>query len=261
MERLSRAQRSATRRPACLSPVTTPALWIAFAAAAAMLTLTGCESNTERSAKLERARLAHRRALRAEPISISRPNPNVQVLASAILTGKEGDAVAVTLRNRSAQAIADAPIKVVVEGMKGNPLYSNDLPGIASSLARVPLLPPGVPTTWIDDQVSASGRPARVSVLVGEGRSVRGRLPKIRVQGARMHGSEEVQGSVSNRSAVTQSELVIEAVARRAGRIVAAGRAVLPEVGAAASSSFQLYLIGNPKGAALQLSAWGSRLH
>jgi hypothetical protein len=245
----------AVRPRACLAPH-----WIAFAAALAALSLTGCESNIERSAKLERTRLAHRRALQAGAVSISKPNPQVQVLASAILAGGEGDAVAVTLRNRSTHAIADAPIEIVVKSARGQSLYRNDLPGIASSLARVPLLPPGVPTTWIDDQVSTGGRPAKVSVLVGEGRPAAGRLPQIDVHGARMQGGEEVQGRVSNRSEVAQSELVIDAVARRAGRIVAAGRAVLPEVGAGASSPFQLYLIGDPKGASLQVTAPASSL-
>jgi hypothetical protein len=41
----------------------------------------------------------------------------------------------------------------------------------------------------------------------------------------------------------------------RGGRIVAAGRAVLPEVGAGQRAPFQVFFIGSPQGAQLQASA------
>jgi hypothetical protein len=44
-------------------------------------------------------------------------------------------------------------------------------------------------------------------------------------------------------------------LARRGGRIVAAGRAVLPEVAANASAPFQAFLVGAPQGATLEASA------
>jgi hypothetical protein len=48
---------------------------------------------------------------------------------------------------------------------------------------------------------------------------------------------------------------VVYAVARKGGRIVAAGRAVLPEVAPGASIPFQAYFVGNPSGARIQASA------
>ena len=62
-------------------------------------------------------------------------------------------------------------------------------------------------------------------------------------------------GTVRNRSTVTQQDLVVYAVARRGGKIVAAGRAVLPEVAAGASVPFQAFLVGEPSGARLEASA------
>ena len=44
-------------------------------------------------------------------------------------------------------------------------------------------------------------------------------------------------------------------VARRAGRIVAAGRAVLPELPAGSRLPFQIFFVGDPHGAQLQVSA------
>lgn len=234
------------------------ALWVGAALAA--LALTGCESNIERSAQLEHVRLRHRAALKTSALSISKPNPQVQVLGSTILTGREGDAVVVTLRNRSRQAMSDVPIEIAVKSAGGQVLYRNNLPGVAGSLVTVPLLMPGAPTTWVDDQVNVSGRPTSVSVLVGSGSraagpAAGGALQIIIVEEHSTEGGEGVAGTIANRSSIAQHELVIDAIASRAGRILAAGRAVLPEVGAHSSSVFQLYLIGHPKGAALHLLA------
>jgi hypothetical protein len=54
---------------------------------------------------------------------------------------------------------------------------------------------------------------------------------------------------------VTQLELVVYAVARRGGRIAAAGRAIVPQAPAGASTPFQVFFIGDPKGAQLSLTA------
>ncbi len=230
--------------------------WLCLGAALATITLSGCESNIERSAQLERVRLKHNAALKASVLSIAKPNPQVQVLDSTILQGKEGDAVAVSLRSRSAKTMADLPIEITVKSASGQVLYRNNVPGVAGSLVTVPLLPPGSATTWIDDQVSTTAKPASVSVLVGQGSATTGPVPQIRIEGQHpTEGGEGVAGTVLNRSQVTQRELVVEALASRAGKVVAAGRAVLPEVSTRGSSVFQLYLIGDPKGASLQLSA------
>ena len=60
---------------------------------------------------------------------------------------------------------------------------------------------------------------------------------------------------VHNRSKVAQQKLVVYVTARRAGRIVAAGRAILPEVAAGASVPFQAFLVGSAAGTQLQASA------
>jgi hypothetical protein len=230
--------------------------WLWLGAAFAAIALSGCESNVERSAQLERVRLRHNAALKASVLSISKPNPQVAVLGSTILEGKEGDAVAVSLRNRSAKALADLPIEIEVKDAAGELLYRNNVPGVAGSLVTVPLLRPGASTTWIDDQVSATDKPASVSVLVGQGSAATGPVPQIRIEGRHAtEGGEGVAGTVLNRSRIAQRELVVNAVASRAGKIVAAGRAVLPEVAAGSSTVFQLYLIGDPRGASLHLSA------
>lgn len=229
-----------------------------FAAALVLvaLTLTGCESNIERSARL--AKLVHHPARAQTGLVVTRENPHVQVLATAVLHDENGTAAVVTLRNDSSQSLRDVPIAITLHGASGATLYQNNAPGLSGALVSAPLLRPGQQLDWIDDQVQASGTPGALSVRVGEAPSASGELPQLSVQG--VHLSEEsasgpsAEGTVVNHSPVTQQELVVFAVGRRGGRIVAAGRAVLPTAPAHSSTPFQVFFIGNPKGAALQVS-------
>ncbi len=121
------------------------------------------------------------------------------------------------------------------------------------------LLPAHGTSTWIDDQVQASGVPASVAAKVGEGEAVAGAIPRLSVEGTHLIESAgsgiEAEGKLVNHSTVGQRELVLYAVARRAGRIVAAGRALIPQAEAGSSSNFQVFFIGSPKGAQLEVSA------
>jgi hypothetical protein len=60
---------------------------------------------------------------------------------------------------------------------------------------------------------------------------------------------------VVNHSTVAQQELVVDAIARRAGRIVALGRAVIAQDPAGSSTPFQIFFVGDPNGARLEFSA------
>jgi hypothetical protein len=224
------------------------------------LALTACESNQERSAKLEKAAKAHegeaaqRRALALRALQITRPSAKVKVIATAIVHDSEGVAAVVTLRNISGTSLSDVPIQITVRNARGASVYTNAVAGLSQTLAMVALIPAHAVQTWIDDQVQATGTPASVSAKVGEGKPAGGAIPQLRVE--RPHLSEsEAEGNVVNRSGVAQQELVIDAVARRGGRIVAAGRAVLANVPAGASTPFQIFFVGDPSGAQLQVSA------
>ncbi len=181
----------------------------------------------------------------------------MQVLGSAVVHSREGTAVAVALRNTSRHTLGDAPIELTVRDAKGSVLYQNSTPGLQPSLTKVPLLVPGKTVVWVDDQVQVAGTPASASALVGEAKAASA-APKIEVVSAHSStsgGEASESGSAANRSAVPQTNLVVYAVARRAGKIVAAGRAVLPEVEAGTSVPFQIYFVGNPQGAQIEVSA------
>ena len=221
------------------------------------LALTGCETTAEKSARLERA--ARPASLTQRGLSIARQSTLVSVLASAVVHSSEGALAAVTLRNSSAHALSSVPIAITVKYAGGQTLFSNDAPGLEPSLVSVGSLAAHGVVTWIDDQLPAAGAPASVSVRIGEAPAVVGSLPRIDVAG--VHQIEDpsnglgAAGTIVNGSRIAQRSLVVSVIATRAGRIIAGGRAVLPEVAAGASVPFQVFFIGDPRGARLQASA------
>jgi hypothetical protein len=102
-----------------------------------------------------------------------------------------------------------------------------------------------------------------VAAAVGAGkRPVAGALPRIELSGIHLDRDQDgvyAKGIVRNSSPVLQRRLVIACVARRGGRVVAAGRAVVDKLPPAAETkkpaTFTVYFIGNPKGARLDCAA------
>ena len=221
----------------------------------AALAICGCETTQEKSAALERQ--AKHTTIATHGVSVSKQNPSVRVLSSAVVSSSDGTAVVVTVLNTSTRTLSGAPIALAVSDAKGNVLYRNDAPGLQASLTGLPLLAPGKPVVWVDDQIQVAGAAASAKALVGEAKTAAG-PPQIEVSGARAStaGPEASEsGDVIDRSAVAQANLVVYAVARRGGRTVAAGRAVLPEVAPGTSVPFQIYFVGDPSGAKVEVSA------
>jgi hypothetical protein len=222
------------------------------------LALGGCETTAEESARLERA--AKHAPLSAERgLRIAKRSPFVRVVATQVLHSGEQTAVVVTLRNVSAHALRDEPIAITVRDARRGVLFKNDAPGLEAALTSVALLPAGARTTWVDDQVQASGTPAGATALVGAAPAAPANVPRLRIGG--VHTIDDpasgpgAAGTVADESTVAQHNLAVYALARRGGRIVAAGRAVLPELPAHGSSAFEVFFVGSPKGAKLQISA------
>jgi hypothetical protein len=228
----------------------------ALAAAVTIVGLCGCQTTAEHSAELEKKAKHERLALRG--VAVSSENPSVKVLQSAVVHSSEGTAVVVMLRNASSHALEDAPIEITVRDAHGGVLFQNNQPGADPSLTTVSLLEPGAQTLWVDDQVQLASVPASASALVGQATRASGSVPRMSVSGVHISsegGEAGAAGTVANRSGVAQEHLVVYAVARKGGRIVAAGRAVLPEVAPGASVPFQAYFVGDPSGSQLQASA------
>lgn len=221
------------------------------------LTLAGCETTAEKSAKLERA---VKRATAAQSgLLITHPSTAVKVLETAALHGSEGAAAVVVLRNVSSRTLRNVPIAITVKNASGQTLFQNSAPGLEAALVSVPSLPAHGELAWVDDQLPATGQPAVVSALVGQAPTAAGQVPQIGVQGA--HSIEDpsrgigTSAKISNHSRVAQQNLVVFAVARRGGKIVAAGRALVPELAAGSSTQSEVFFVGDPRGAQLQISA------
>jgi hypothetical protein len=243
--------KAATGGRSCVRAAITGAVLVTVA-----LALAGCESTQEQSARLERT--AHHTHLAERGLSIAKQSADVSVLGAVLVHGAEGAAAVVTLRNDSARTLKDVPIAITVENAAGSTVFQNDAPGLEAALTSLGSLPAHGVASWVDDQVPAAGEPASVSAVVGVSPHVSGALPEVEVGG--VHPSEEsgsatAAGTVRNRSSVTQQALVVYVVARRGGRVVAAGRAILAEVAPGAAVPFQAFLSGGADGARLEANA------
>jgi hypothetical protein len=237
--------------------------WAALALAA--LALTGCETTAQKSAKLEKVAKQHERetavqtALAHRAITITHVSSKVLVSATAVIRASEGAAAVITLRNLSSTALRDVPVQIDVKDTRGASVYRNNTPGLGVGLASAPLVPAHGTLTWIDDQVQGTGAPASVTTRIGEGTPASGPVPQLSVTGTHLSeggpNGPGLEGEIVNRSPIGQQELVVYAVARKGTTIVAAGRAIVLSVPAAASTRFQLFFIGNPQGAKLEVSA------
>ncbi|HLL91687.1 MAG TPA: hypothetical protein VK252_02015 [Solirubrobacteraceae bacterium] len=245
-------------RAACGGQVGSRAVIRGAAVVMAALALVGCESSQEQSARLERvAKLAAAHETRVNKgLTIARESTDVKVLSANVVTSSEGAVAVVTVRNDSSWTLASVPIAIDVRNARGQTLFQNEVAGLEPALTAISLVPAHGEAMWVDDQLPRSGQPASVAVRIGEVPAVSGPTPRIEVQG--LHPEEAgagAAGTVRNRSHVAQRRLVVFVVARRAGRLVAAGRAVLAELSPGASAPFQVFFVGSAAGASLRASA------
>lgn len=240
---------------------------LAALAAAAVLAgaLGGCATTREKAAKVA---ASGDEAFRAEGLDVRRANRAVEVLATSVVTDANGTAVVAVLRNRGRAALADVPVALEVRDGSRAVVAGNDEAGLEHGLTHVPLLPAGTPVTWVNDQVivSGAGRPARAEVTPGKaGAAPRGAAAiALTVTDHRLAGDPSsganAEGHVLNRSKVTQRDLVIACVARKGGKVVAAGRGIVPLLKAGRRARFQVFFIGDPSGAELTFAAQPSTL-
>jgi hypothetical protein len=224
---------------------------------AALATLAGCQSTQDKSAELE----ARAQGLgKQEGLKIARVSKVVRPRRTAVLNTKNGTAVVVELRNRSKRALARVPVAITVRNGKGKTVFENDDPGLEPSLVGVPVLLPRQRFLWVHDQVLATGAARKVKAKVGVARAKPPKqLPEIRITPPKLDvdptSGVYAIGKLVNRSAVLQRNIVVHAVARRDGRIVAAGRSAIEKLRPRASASYQIFFIGDPRGARITLAA------
>jgi hypothetical protein len=225
----------------------------------------GCESTRAQADKFAQG---GSRAFAARGLSVRAANRDVQLLERAVVSDAAGTAAVVVLRNRGSQALEDVPIALAVEDPRGRVLWRNDAPGLEQGLTHAALLAPGQTVTWVNDQILLAGgaRAAALGAKVGAGKPAPPTAARlaIDVEDARLEGDPTsgvtAVASAVNRSDVPQRDLVIAAVARRGGRLVAAGRALVPNLKANGHERFQVFFVGDPRDAELSFDAQPSTL-
>lgn len=234
---------------------------LALALAGVALVSAGCESTQDKSAKIA-SELGP--VKQEQGLKITAESVDVEVVETTLLTDSVGTAVAVELRNESSQDLIDVPILIDVLDAKGKSVYRNDIPGIEPALAAVPYLAAGEETVWVNDQVLAAGKPAKVKVKVGASDvSYSGEVPAVAIDEPTLEGDPytgvAAGGEVLNKSGAELERLLLYGVARQGGRIVAAGRgAIEPLKANGKDAPYNIYFIGDPRGAEVTVTEFPS---
>jgi hypothetical protein len=222
------------------------------------LALSACQTTQELSA--QRASQA-KKLVNQKGLTVATVNPDVAVGATTIVQDRNGIAAVVELRNTGKAAQAGLPVSIAVTDASGKRLYRNDVAGLEDSLVSMALLAKGEDAFWVNNQITASGKPAKIQARVGAAKGkVPAQVPSFAISGVSLEsdsGSVFAKGTIVNRSKVAQKRLTIFAVARKGAKIVAAGRGMLDALPAAGAkpTKFTVFFIGNPKGAKLSFSA------
>jgi hypothetical protein len=222
------------------------------------LALTGCRS-TQDEAREVRARNAN--VLAAEHgISVKQANKDVKVLDTTVLHDQYGAAVVVEVKSESNKTLVNMPILVDVRDASGKSVYRNDLSGLDPALTHIPLLEPGETFDWVNDQISPSGTPKSAKVTVGPSEGIASaNLPEVEVGEPKLENNPAgilARGQVTNKSQIDQLKLVLYAVARSGGKVVAAGRGQFKALKAGASpGTYNIFFIGDPRGADITVTA------
>lgn len=242
-----------------------PAAAMAAAALAALLLpLAGCSSTRAQADKFAEG---GNEAFTAKGLRVGAASRDVKVLGRTVVTDVNGTAAIVLLRNDGPRTLTDVPVAIAVKDARGKAIWRNDAPGLEAGLTHVGLLPAGQTVAWVNDQVAPEGgKAAAVGARVGGGTPAPAGSEDVRIDvGAAKLEGDPVSGvtavaEAANRSRVAQKDLVIAAVARRGERIVAAGRAIVPLLKAGDHERFQVFFIGDPRGAQLSFHPQPSTL-
>ncbi len=227
-------------------------------ALALAVTVAGCESSQDKSARLRKEGL---KAISSQQgLVIRGHNADVRIVRTGIVSDANGTAAAIVLRNIKPAPLGELPIAIDVLGSGGKSVFRNNAPGLEPSLTSVPALPPGQEFTWVNDQVTPTGKPLSVRAQIGASPAATlAQLPNIMTTQPQLindptSGTEAV-GKVRNHSQVTQLKLFVYVSAWRANQLVAAGRGAIAKLAPGASASYHVYLIGNPQGATFTVEA------
>jgi len=226
--------------------------------AAAAVGLSACQTTQELSA--QRAKSA-KKLVAEKGLTIGKANPDVAVGRTAVVQDANGIAAVVELRNKGKGPQAQLPVAISVTDAAGKSLYKNNVAGLEDSLVSMALLDGGQDAFWVNNQVTATGKPATVKATVGIAKGkLPANVPSLEIADVSLStdsGSAVAKGTIVNKSPIAQKRVTIFCVARRGSKIVAAGRGIVDRIPPAGGkpTPFSVFFIGNPKGAKLSFAA------
>jgi len=225
--------------------------------------LTGClgvETTQDKSAA--KAKLAVDRIKNQTGLTIAKVNPDVKVEQSAVVQDPNGVAAVVHVKNTGSTQVA-VPVAITVSDAAGKKLYANDAAGLDPSLVSLPVIAAGQEAYWVNNQILVAGKAKDIKAEVGAAKAgAPADLPKITLADVTVGHDEDgtyAKGTVRNESPIEQRRLTVSCVALEGAKVLAAGRAVIERLPAAAAATkptpFTVFFIGDPKHAKLTCSA------
>ena len=223
---------------------------------AAGISLTACRSSQDKAQEIQDRAIA----AAPKPLVIPHPSKDVKVENAALIHDQNGDAIVAQLKNESDQPLVNVPILVDVKGANGKSVYENNTAGLDFALNHVSLIQPHETFFWVNDQVTGQGKSAKVTVGQPEAKAPSGKIPTYFTVSPPKAGHDfsgaKVSGTVKADTKVDQDHLILFAVARQGGHIVAAGRGQIKALKADAQpANYTIYFIGNPVGADVTIQA------
>lgn len=208
--------------------------------------LAGCDTTQRQNV---RAKLRAEREIASRvPVRVTRAHPQVRVTGVTLLRHGGRPTVVVDLRSSAPRPLTDLPIVVGLRSAAGHETALNRRGGLGWFQTHVPAIPAHGSITWVFSgrrPAAATGRPfARVGLPSAPILTHAASLPAIEAVGAASGGGREGKARVRvrNRSDVPQYGLQVYALARSAGRYVAAGKASLVHLGTGASATVAVAL-------------------
>jgi len=216
--------------------------------------VSGCATTQDAN---KRASIQADRTLASrKPLVLRGTDEAVRVVRTSVVSGKDGSAIVVVLRNRGEAPVNDLPIEVGRRG--GDPLNAGR--NVSYFQSHAPAIAPGAEATWVyvtKERIGSGPVFARLGTPPAIAPKA-DRVPALEVSERGTHSGKagsSVIAEVANDSGIPQYGLDVYAVARRGGRYVAAGRASLTHLGVDQKAELTLNLIGDAKGSQIQIYA------
>lgn len=229
-----------------MTPRLAPLLLVALLA----VLVSGCETTREKSARLAASNTF---ALAEEQgIDVKRANRDIEVTGAEVLTDDFGQAAVVTMTVDADEPQVAVPVELSIADKQGKELFRNDTPGLDAALTGPAALPAKGEAFWIYDQLTLAGEPGKTEATIGTGKPATGKLPEFKVTAGDITDDADgvmLDGRIKSDGGPLQRKIVIYGLAREGKKIVAAGTAQLEKLPPKRRTRFQMYFVGDPKGA------------